>query len=497
MDCLVYGRVARSRRCPIGAQQAVNGAFCRYGGPVTNLYDVPVEPVGALSSTKAPKRKVFSWALWDWGTQPFATVITTFVFSVYLTSSAFGPKDEVTMKLAWATGLAGLFIALLAPVLGQGADRTGKRMFHLRWQTWVLAAICAAMYFVAPAPEYFLLGAVLLGAGNVISEIANVNYYAAIDQVSTPRNVGRVSGLGWGLGYLGGIAILLLIIAVRGSEFAADDVRVAMLFCGAWTLIFTIPIFIALKDRRPDHVPPPIGIVGSYKALFGTIRRLAREAPNTLFFYIAAALFRDGLAGVFTFGGVLAAGTFGFEFSQVVIFGVAANVIAGLATMGFGLIDDKVGPKTVILFSLAALILLGLGVFVFHDGGPSVFWALGLAMCVFVGPAQSASRSFLARLIPEGKSGEMFGLYATTGRAVSFLAPTLFGLAIGLGTLVTRADDGTSPPLPPEESTQHWGILGIVLVLLVGFIFALFVKDPAKHPEVALPAGPEPVVGPR
>ena len=430
-------------------------------------------PAGtALADHKAPGWKVASWALWDWGTQPFATVITTFVFSVYLTSEAFGPKDEVTMKLAWATGLAGLFIALLAPVLGQGADRTGKRMFHLRWQTWVLAAICAAMYFVAPAPEYFLLGAVLLGAGNVISEIANVNYYAAIDQVSTPRNVGRVSGLGWGLGYLGGIAILLLIIAVRGDEFAADDVRVAMLFCGAWTLIFTIPIFIALKDRRPDHVAPKIGIIGSYKQLFNSIKWLAKTAPNTLFFYIAAALFRDGLAGVFTFGGVLAAGTFGFKFSEVVIFGVAANVIAGVATIGFGLIDDKIGPKTVILTSLAALILIGSGVFIFHDGGKPVFWALGLAMCVFVGPAQSAARSFLARLIPEGHSGEMFGLYATTGRAVSFLAPTMFGLAIGLGSIITKSG---------EDSAQHWGILGIVLVLLVGFVFALFVKEPPRH----------------
>lgn len=446
---------------------------------MTNSQTVlPAEP-GALASTKASKGKVISWALWDWGTQPFATVITTFVFSVYLTSSAFGPKDEVTMKLAWATGLAGLFIALLAPVLGQGADRSGRRMFHLRWQTWVLAAICAAMYFVAPSPEYFILGAVLLGAGNVISEIANVNYYAAIDQVSTPRNVGRVSGLGWGLGYLGGIAILLLIIAVRGSDFAADDVRVAMLICGAWTLVFTIPIFAALKDRRRENVAPSLGIVGSYKALFASIAKLYRETPNTLFFYIAAALFRDGLAGVFTFGGVLAAGTFGFEFFEVVVFGVAANVVAGVATIGFGLIDDKLGPKTVILFSLVALIVLGTGVFLFHDGGKPVFWALGLAMCVFVGPAQSASRSFLARLIPEGHSGEMFGLYQTTGRAVSFLAPTMFGLAIALGASLTES---------AEESAQHWGILGIVLVLLVGFIFALFVKDPAKQPVVAVPA---------
>ncbi|MFT3888472.1 MAG: MFS transporter [Arachnia sp.] len=422
----------------------------------------------ALSSEKAPTRKVLAWALWDWGTQPFATVITTFVFSVYLTSSAFGDKDAVTMKLAWATGIAGLFIALLAPVLGQGSDRTGRRMFHLRWQTWLLAAICAAMYFVAPSPEYFLLGAVLLGAGNVVAEIANVNYYAAIDQVSTPSNVGRVSGLGWGLGYLGGITILLVIIALMGTGFDANQVRLSMILCGVWTVAFTIPIFLALKDRRPETIAPSLGIVGSYRELFRSVARLSRTAPNTLFFLIASALFRDGLAGVFTFGGVLAQGTFGFTFGEVVIFGVAANVVAGVATMLFGLLDDRVGPKAVIVFSLVSLVVLGLGVFFLHGGGKPVFWALGLLMCLFVGPAQSASRSFLARLIPDGMSGELFGLYATTGRAVSFLSPTLFGLTIGLGALFTTG------------STQHWGILGVVAVLLVGLIVALFVKNPSR-----------------
>lgn len=408
-----------------------------------------------------------AWALWDWGTQPFNTVITTFVFSVYLTSSAFGDKDDVTMKLAWATGLSGLFIALLAPVLGQGADRTGRRMFHLRWQTWLLALISAAMWFVAPSPEYFLLGAILLGAGNVVSEIANVNYYASIDQVSTKRNVGRVSGLGWGMGYLGGIAILLVIIAALGSEFPASEVRAAMLICGAWTLIFTVPIFLAIRDRLVEVRVPSLGILGSYRALFASIRRLWRTAPNTVVFLLASALFRDGLAGVFAFGGVLAQGTFGFSFGEVVIFGVAANVIAGLATIGFGLIDDRVGPKAVIIVSLTCLVLFGLGIFWWHDGGPAVFWILGLLMCLFVGPAQSASRSFLARLIPDGMSGELFGLYATTGRAVSFLAPTLFGVGIAIGATLTH-----------NASTQYWGILGIAAVLLLGLIGALFVKDP-------------------
>ena len=433
-------------------------------------------PITALSAEPAPRRRVLAWAFWDWGTQPFATVITTFVFAVYLTSSAFGDKDTLTKNLAWTTAAAGLCIALLAPVLGQGADRKGRRMFHLRWQTWVLAAICAAMYFVAPEPSYFWLGAILLGAGNIIAEIANVNYYAAIDQVSTPKNVGRVSGLGWGLGYLGGITILLVIIGVLGADFPADDVRVAMLICGAWTALFTIPIFVALKDRKPETVAPSLGFVGSYKRLFRSIADLARTSPNTLFVLAASALFRDGLAGVFTFGGILAAGTFGFEFSEVVIFGVVANVVAGVATMLFGLLDDRLGPKTVIVTSLVSLVALGVGIFVFHDGGKPVFWVMGLLMCLFVGPAQSASRSLLARLIPDGMSGEIFGLYATTGRAVSFLSPLLFGAGIAIGELVL----GSS-----EAEAQYWGILGVVVVLAAGLALAVFVKDPTKQPSVA------------
>ena len=244
-----------------------------------------------------------------------------------------------------------------------------------------------------------------------------------------------------------------------------------MIICGVWTFLFTIPIFVALKDRRRDHPAPSIGLVGSYRELFRSIKRLAKESPNPVLPSLPLPCSATA-AGVFTFGGVLAAGTFGFEFGEVVIFGVAANVVAGLATIGFGLIDDKIGPKRVIIISLVSLVVLGLGVFIFHEGGKPVFWGLGLALCLFVGPAQSAARSFLARLIPEGKSGELFGLYATTGRAVSFLAPTMFGLFIGLGTLVTAGS---------EESAQHWGILGVVTVLFVGLVFALFVRDPSRE----------------
>ena len=165
-------------------------------------------------------------------------------------------------------------------------------------------------------------------------------------------------------------------------------------------------------------------------SVWRSITGLWAVSRHTVYFLLASALFRDGLAGVFAFGAILAAGTFGLSAGDVIIFGAAANIVAGLATMGFGLLDDRIGPKRVILISLGSLVTLGILIFVFHDGGKNVFWVLGLLMTVFVGPAQAASRSFLARLIPEGKNGEIFGLYATTGRVVSFLSPALFGLFI-------------------------------------------------------------------
>jgi UMF1 family MFS transporter len=155
---------------------------------------------------------------------------------------------------------------------------------------------------------------------------------------------------------------------------------------------------------------------------------------------------------------VLAASVFGFSAGEVIIFAIAANVVAGVATMAVGALDDRLGAKPVIITALIGLILSGTVVFLLHDGGQLVFWTAGLALCLFVGPAQSASRTFLARLIPAGREGEVFGLYATTGRAVSFLAPTAFALCVTL------------------FGATYWGILGIMAVLLLGLLLLIPVK---------------------
>lgn len=438
--------------------------------------------------------------MWDWGTQPFNTVITTFVFTVYITSAAFGDTNATSQSLSVAMMLAGLFVALAAPVLGQTVDRSGRTVSVLRSMTWALAAVSASLFFIRPDPAYLWLGLGLLGVGSVISEIASVNYNSLLDEVAGEANVGRISGFGWGMGYLGGIVVLLLIFflfiqpevglfGVTGDE--GMDIRVSMIICGLWTLLFTIPTFVHLKDRpNPVRVPIPgverwqsprptyiwkllVPVFASYAELGNTIRRLWVSSRHTVYFLLASALFRDGLAGVFAFGAVIAAGTFGFSTIEVIIFGAAANIVAGVSTIGFGLLDDRIGPKKVIMISLASLAAMGAVVFFLHDGGKVVFWAAGLIMCLFVGPAQSASRSFLARLIPAGKAGEVFGLYATTGRVVSFLSPMFFGLAIGLGAVLTGS-----------ENTQYWGILGVMVVLIAGLVVMIPVKEHTEHAPV-------------
>lgn len=453
---------------------------------MTDSAGVQARPAPAGRSRSSFTWPVWAWGLWDWGSAAFNAVITTFVFTVYLTNpDNFGP--DASRHLGWALAVGGLFIAVLAPIMGQRADRAGRRTLYLGVNTGLVTLCIIGLFFVRPEQSYLWLGLLLLAAGNVFFEFASVNYYAMLNGLSTPATVGRVSGFGWGLGYLGGIVLLLIVffgfIDPDVGWFGVTNqdgmsVRVTMLVCALWTVVFSIPVLFAVRDRRSAReTGPQASFVESYRILFATIARMWREDRNTLRFLIASAVFRDGLAGVFTFGAIIAARVFGFSDSEVIMFAIAANVVAGVATIAFGWLDDKFGPKRLIVTSLSCMVVAGLGVFLFHGNGAVVFWTLGLLLCIFVGPCQSASRTFLARLIPAGQEGQMFGLYATTGRAVSFMAPMMWAVALTFGVWVTGAEN--------TGEVQQWGILGIIAVLLVGLLLLLPVKTQVR-PDSAL-----------
>ncbi|KQX05034.1 MULTISPECIES: MFS transporter [unclassified Leifsonia] len=422
-----------------------------------------------VADPQTTRGQVLAWGLWDWGSAAFNAVATTFVFTVYLTGQAFGEEAAVSAQLGWALGLAGIVVLLIAPVTGQRSDTSGRRKLWLAVNTAVVVACLALMFLVQPSPDYLLLGLILLAVGTVFFEIAGVNYNAMLAQISTPKTVGRVSGFGWGMGYIGGIVLLLIVyfgfikpevglFGVTGDDGLA--VRVSMVIAALWFAVFALPVLFAIPELPVTDAAKRarVGFIQSYAVLGKDIARLWKTSRQTVYFLLASAVFRDGLTGVFTFGGVLAAGTFGFSPGDVIIFAIAANVVAGISTISVGYLDDRLGAKPVIITALVGLVISGSLVFLLHDGGTVVFWIFGLMLCLFVGPAQSASRTFLSRLIPAGREGEVFGLYATTGRAATFLAPTAFALFVTIG------------------GEQYWGILGIVLVLLVGLLLLIPVK---------------------
>lgn len=424
---------------------------------------------GPADIESVKKRTVFAWSLWDWGSASFNAVVTTFVFSVYITSAPFGPEEQVSAQLGVALLIAGVVVALFAPVIGRLTDQAGRRKFWLGVNTAIVVASTVLMVFVAPNQQFLIFGLFLLAVGNVAFEFASVSYNAMLGQIANNRNVGKISGIGWGMGYLGGIVLLAIILVgfifpdVGWFGVTAEgswNVRIAMLLSAAWFAVFAIPVFFAVPEIEAARHPKNGGrwFFSAYADVFRSIADLWRNARQTLYFLFASAVFRDGLAGVFTFGGVIAARSFGFDNTTVILFAIAANVVAGLATIGVGIFEDRLGAKRVMIWSILLMVVCALLVFALHSFGTWVFWVFGLLLCIFVGPVQSASRSFLARLIPAGREGEIFGLYATTGRAVSFLAPLGFTVAIAIG------------------GSTIFGIIGIGLVLLIGLLLLLPVK---------------------
>ncbi|MGH9631968.1 MAG: MFS transporter [Bryobacteraceae bacterium] len=416
---------------------------------------------------KENRAGLFSWALYDWANSPFASIIETFIFAAYFTRSV--AAGEAIGSAQWGTmvGSAGLLIAAGGPVLGAIADQSGRRKPWIGFFTLLCAAATMLLWFVEPSPAFAMLGLVLAGIGIVGAEYSVIFYNAMLSSLAPAERMGRWSGWGWGLGYAGGLASLIVALFafirpenpwLNLNREAAEHVRITFPLAGVWLLLFAIPLFLFTPDQRTGRAARAVGDgLRQLRDSFAHVRRYS----GILRFLIARMIYIDGLTTIFVFGGVYAAGTFNMTEQDVLLFGIALNVTAGIGAAVFGWVDDWIGSKRTILLSLVGLVIPV--VFMLKTNSASLFWTWGLMLGIFVGPAQAASRSYLARVAPEHLQTQMFGLFAFSGKATSFIGPLLVGW------------------ITYWAGSQRTGMTVIVVMLALGFLLMLTVPNDKKR----------------
>jgi UMF1 family MFS transporter len=441
----------------------------------------------------ATRRGVFAWMLFDWANQPFQTLIVTFVFAPYFAAEVVG--DAVRGQALWGTAaaLGGATVALLAPLLGAVADRTGAR------KRWVLAFSvpyvlgCLGFWLATPGmpdPWIILVVFVIAFLG---SEFGTVFTNAMLPALAPRSEIGRVSGSGWALGYLGGLVslvfVLLLLAPAPGRDVtllgippilgldvaAGEPERFTGPLSALWYLVFALPLFLFTPD---EPARPAKGAVrAGLRDLIATFRLAARHR-SFFAFLIASMVYRDALAALFTFGGIYAAGVLGWGLFQLGVFGIVAAAIGTVGAWAGGRADRAFGPRPVIDASIWALIavsvvalmttrtsVLGLPVAADSRLPDLVFMIAGGLLGAAAGALQAASRTLLVHQA-EGHvaPAQAFGLYALSGRATAFIGPAVIAA-------VTAA-----------TGSQRLGVSPVILLFLLGLGLLQLVKTDNEQP---------------
>ena len=386
---------------------------------------------------KHPRSAVAAWATYDFANSAFTTLVVTFVFATYFTNEIAENTISGTALWSRVIALSQIAVALLSPWLGLLADQNGLRKRLLLCSTLLCIASSTALYFAGPGDVLFAL--VVFAAGNIAFELANVFYNAFLPELAPLQRIGRISGYGWALGYAGGLGCLLIgyfvLVAPETPPFGlvretGAHVRATNLLVAAWYGVFSLPLFLTLKESRPANRVAVGKALGTSARDLGRTLREVRHSTDLFRLLLARLVYNDGLITLFAFGGIYATGTLGFSTEDIFLFGIALNVAAGAGAWAFGYLDDRIGGRATILASLAAL-TLGTIVAVLADS-PGLFWAAAILGGLCAGPNQSASRSLMGRFIPAGKENEYYGLFAFSGKATAFLGPVLLGVVTSL-----------------------------------------------------------------
>jgi UMF1 family MFS transporter len=414
-------------------------------------------------------RAMWSWALFDFANSPFTTLVVTFVYATYFTQAI--ATDPISGTALWsrAVSITALIVAIGSPVLGAIADRGGFRKLFFVITVVVCIVATAVLYRALPGQVMFAL--VVFVVANVAFEACEVFYNAFLPDLAPRERIGFVSGLGWGLGYIGGLLALLfcLVTLVQPEQpwfgftkELGENIRATNLVVAVWFAVFTVPMLLWVHEDKSRITRGGGVVAASFAQLLRTFREL-RKHRHTVRFLLARLLFNDGLVTVFAFGGLYAAETFGFTLQQVIVFGIVINLTAGIGAFAMGYLDDMIGGKRTIIVSLIGLI--GATLLATLATSQAAFWVAGVLIGIFAGPNQSASRSLMARFIPHDMENEFFGFFAFSGKLTAFIGPFLLGV------------------LTVWSGSQRVGV-SVVIVLFIAGMAVLFTVDESEGSRV-------------
>lgn len=403
-----------------------------------------------MSARRYDPRAVWGWSLYDFANSAYTTLIVTFIYGIYFKEAI--ASDSIVGTSLWTRGITitGIVVALTSPFLGAIADRGGIRRGLLLTSTVMTVVLTALLFFAGPGQVALALTLFVLS--NIAYEWCGVFYNSYLPDVAPPEKIGRISGYGWALGYLGGLlcmaVALLVFIQPEVPPFgldpeAGEEVRATTLLVAAWFAILSVPFFLWVREPvRP--APPPLGRItreawGQLNATFHEIRSRYTDIFRLL---LARMIYNDGLVTIFALGPIFVQEVFDFTLNEVLIWGLAVNVTAGLGAFAMGFLDDRLGGKKTLYVTLLGLVVGGVWA-VTTTSSTSVYLA-GLWIGIFVGPNQAASRSLLGRFVPAAKETEFYGFFAFSGKAIAFLGPFLYGEVtrltgnprIGMGTII-------------------------------------------------------------
>tara|TARA_Y100000994_G_scaffold75553_1_gene62283 strand:- start:12367 stop:13671 length:1305 start_codon:yes stop_codon:yes gene_type:complete len=412
------------------------------------------------------KKEVFAWSMYDFANQPFTTLIVTFIFSAFFTESLAANNQEGTYLWSLGIAITAIFVSITSPILGALADAGGYRKFFLIFSSYLCVAATICLYFFKPGQTFDILGLnidvailalITFIIANIGFEFGTVFCNSYLSDLSTKKNIGKISGYAWGLGFVGGL-ISLAISFILLDLNNVDNIRFINLLVAGWFVLFSIPTFFLVSDRKPER-----GIQKHFKQSLSSIRdsfNNISKHKSILRFLLARLFYNDALITIFAFGGIYAAGTLQFSFNEILILGVVLNISACIGSFLFGFLEDRIGVKKMLTITLWALFFATILAFLaplltnYNQliTPKTLFWVAGVIIGLMQGPNQSGSRSLMARLTPEDKKNEFFGFYAFSGKATAFIGPLFFGI-------LTRIFE-----------TQQAGLVIIFIFFLIGIV---------------------------